>query len=977
MPGSIRALRRRADPVRGGGRIPLVKKRTAGRPQFRTAGTDTLSAQEERIADTVEAAFTAVPQQSLLDSLERRDEAGYALAVLKALSDAQGRLQDALLASFVSSGETSAVDLGRELSRQYRQVGKAETPSPSEVALRFRFNATDPRATAWAQNEAGRLITNMAASEREMFRALVEQSFVESRTMGTTASSIFQQLQTVTPTPSARDFGQSIGANLNGLTTRYERAVMNRVASVADDLAARGITGEKALERMRKEGDKYASKLRRTRSRTIARTERMMAHNQARLLSYQQAIDSGLMSREYSRKVWSTGPFDVCPICVAMSGVEAKVADPFTLPNGAQVQAPPGHPNCRCTLQTRTDTTLYDPPRALGTGEPGDPFRIGRPGLTTEGQIFSTGPLPGGVVAPVVSPTPLEQTNNASLDEVVRIGERQRRAGAANGLSDAADDAVRRYENGSGDYGLVNWRLREPERFEALGRKADKKAAQEVLDGLDEAMELAPDLDQPIMLYRGVTDEGVDALAGLRVGDTFEDAGFVSTSFRRQTAEVFARPRRTGGTGRLVEIEAGPGTRGLMPRAYRNENVREALTGRYDEAEFLLNRGTRFEVVEVSDDVLRVRVVTEPRPTVAPKPPPPAPTPPASSVTANPAGPRADDLASFDSYGLNGSAIRPSDEVAELFEAQYRQYADIDTSDLQFLEQREIEQLADKFEEEDAVTRWLAEADRRAGEAGFSRVADDLLRDWERHQYLVSEQRSPSGLAKFLKDAPKDVPEDEVRAAWLRLEQDFLTKMEEAKVSIQVRPTDLLKILDDGRFKTQFETGTSGGVKDIALRQKEEYRRFGLRRDAPVEQRPIYGHLERPETPNFAVDQYGSARVVLRDEVRERTTYTNGDSLGGGYFANPVNAPATDYIPTAIRRWPPDFGKGFLEAQVHGGVGVDDIAEVIFDTSALTYTEPSKKLLKQLDERGIPYRFVEREGAWKRDTYRTIANPVT
>ena len=386
MPGSIRALRRRADPVRGGGRIPLVKKRTAGRPQFRTAGTDTLSAQEERIADTVEAAFTAVPQQTLLDSLERRDEAGYALAVLNALSDAQGRIQEVLLASFVSSGETSAVDLGRELSRQYRQVGKADTPSPSEVALRFRFNATDPRATAWAQAEAGRLITNMAASEREMFRALVEQSFVESRTVGTTASSIFQQLQTVTPTPTARDFGQSIGANLNGLTERYERAVMNRVASVADDLAARGITGEKALERMRKEGDKYATKLRRTRSRTIARTERMMAHNQARLLSYQQAIDSGLMSREYSRKVWSTGPFDVCPICVAMSGVEAKVADPFTLPNGAQVQAPPGHPNCRCTLQTRTDTTLYDPPRALGTGEPGDPFRIGRPGFSAEGE---------------------------------------------------------------------------------------------------------------------------------------------------------------------------------------------------------------------------------------------------------------------------------------------------------------------------------------------------------------------------------------------------------------------------------------------------------------------------------------------------------------------------------------------------------------------------------------------------------------
>jgi hypothetical protein len=762
MPGSIRALRRQADPVRGLGRIPLSKARTPGRPQHRTPGTDTLSRQEQQIADTVEAAFNRVPHQTLLDSLERRDTAGYARAVLNALADAQGSIEAALLASFVSSGETSAIDLGRELSRQYRQVGKAEAPSPSEVALRFRFNATDPRATAWAQAEAGRLITNMATSQQEVFRALVEQSFVESRTMGTTASSIFQQLQTVTPSPTASAFADSIGTNLNGLTTRYERAVMNRVAAVADDLADRGVDGVKALERMRKEGDKYATKLRRARSRTIARTERMMAHNQARLLSYQQAIDSGLMSREHSRKVWSTGPFDVCPICVAMSGTEAKVADAFTLPNGAQVQAPPAHPNCRCTLQTRTDTTLYDPPRALGTGEPGDPFRIGRPGFSAEGERLRGIRLPS---APVPTATP------------------------------------------------------------------------------------------------------------------------------------------------------------------------------------------------------------------APQPPPPEPAIP-PQVTPNPAGPRADDLVTLDSYGLRGNAIRPNDEVADLFEARYRQYADIDTSELQFLEQREIERLADEFFDEEVVIAWKAETERLAREAGFRGVADDLLRDWERQQYLVSNQRSPNGLKEFLKDLPEGVTEDEARAAWLRIEQDFLKKIEESKVSIQVRPTDLSKIVNDGRFKTQFETGTSGGAKDIALRQKEEYRRFGLGRDAPVEQRPIYGHLERPDIPNNAVDQYGSVRVILRDEVRERTTYTNGDSLGGGYFANPVNAPATDYIPTASRRWPPDFGAGYLEAQVHGGVGVDDIAEVIFDTSARTYIEPSKKLLKQLDERGIPYRFVEREGAWKRDTYRTIPNPL-
>jgi hypothetical protein len=404
MPGSIRAVRHRVDPIRGRGRIPLSKARSAGRPQFRDAGSDTLSRQEEAIADAIRAAYDLIPPESLLNAVETADTAGYARTVLTALTEAAEDLQDVLLESFVASGETSAIDLGRELSRQYTRVGKADAPSPSDVALRFRFNATDPRATAWAQTEAGRLITNMAASEQAMFRQLVEQSFVESRTVQTTASSIFQQLQTVTPSPGARDFAEALGGNLNGLTTRYEQAVMNRVANVADDLAKRGITGTKALERMRKEGDKYATKLRRTRSRTIARTERMMAHNQARLLSYQQAIDAGIMSREHSRKVWSTGPFDVCPICVGMAGTEAKVADPFTLPNGAQVQAPPAHPNCRCTLSTRTDTDLYQPPQALGTGVPGDPFRLSGQQLTPGGRIATQVRLPGVPVPPPPPP---------------------------------------------------------------------------------------------------------------------------------------------------------------------------------------------------------------------------------------------------------------------------------------------------------------------------------------------------------------------------------------------------------------------------------------------------------------------------------------------------------------------------------------------------------------------------------------------
>jgi hypothetical protein len=250
----------------------------------------------------------------------------------------------------------------------------------------------------------------MVRSEQEAIRQIVTGALADNRSWQQTGRGIFAQLNSVSPSAGVREFADTLGSNLNGLTQRYEQAVINRVTSVADDLASRGITGTKALDQMRKEGDKYATKLRRARSRTIARTERMRAHNQARLLSFEQAIDSGLASREHSRKQWQTGPFDVCKICVPMQGVQAKVSDAFTLPNGAMVMSPPAHPNCRCNMTMVTDVRLYDPPQTLGTGQPGDPFRIGQRQFSEQGRQLAGRPVTD-VPMPTVPSPPTPRVN--------------------------------------------------------------------------------------------------------------------------------------------------------------------------------------------------------------------------------------------------------------------------------------------------------------------------------------------------------------------------------------------------------------------------------------------------------------------------------------------------------------------------------------------------------------------------------------
>lgn len=605
MPGRVRAVKRATDPIRGRGRIPLAKRRSSGHPEFRPAGAPTVSALEARIADAVLDAVQSIPHQTFLDAVVSGDADGFGVAVLNRLSEASERIEEALMEAFIVSGETSALELGKELSRAYSKVGKAaDVPLPSEVALRFRFDKTDPRATAWVRGEAGQLITNMTNESRLLIRNVIGDAFDSQRTWAQTGRGIFGQLATITPSPSVRDYADALGANLNGLTTRYERAVVNRVTALADDYASRGITGTKALQGMRKEGERYAERLRRSRSRTIARTERMRAHNQARLLSYQQAIESGLASSEHSRKEWQTGPFDVCPICVSTAGQKVKVNEQFTLPNGAQVDCPPAHPNCRCNMTMVTDTRLYQPSDRLGTGLPGDPFRTTPRGFTETGQTLSQRPLPG-----VPPATPTETVQPQPAPEAVPVSDPLRNRLVQDPMD--KDAAISLYQRGDANSGYTNRKLFKEE-FDTLTE--DQLS---FIRGLDEAMTAS---EETRTLYRGIdintfrsTDQDMIGLyQNLKVGDEIPQGGFLSTTSNKNTAKQFSRSmflenRRDKG-GILFEIETPKGTRNIeMPN--RSGSRKKGMY--HDEQEVLLERGGRLVVQSVrrgSNNVTAVRV---------------------------------------------------------------------------------------------------------------------------------------------------------------------------------------------------------------------------------------------------------------------------------------------------------------------------------------------------------------------------------
>jgi hypothetical protein len=200
--------------------------------------------------------------------------------------------------------------------------------------------------------------------------------------------------------------------------------------------------------------------------------------------------------------------------------------------------------------------------------------------------------------------------------------------------------------------------------------------------------------------------------------------------------------------------------------------------------------------------------------------------------------------------------------------------------------------------------------------------------------------------------------EDGKRRAKAQIRKDFAGK----KVATRITPGGLAKVLDDGRFKTMFETKMTSASNYIPeKRAMYEEMAFGLSRDADPTKRPIYGYLsdgvKSIEDDDTLLDTYGDVQVIFKDAIRSRTTATVGDSLDQAVLPSPVNDPQWFSFSGGMRQsqhgYAPE-GAAFLykEAQIHDGVSTEDIEEVVFPKD----DPPTPELQAALKRRGIPWR---------------------
>lgn len=273
---------------------------------------------------------------------------------------------------------------------------------------------------------------------------------------------------------------------------------------------------------------------------------------------------------------------------------------------------------------------------------------------------------------------------------------------------------------------------------------------------------------------------------------------------------------------------------------------------------------------------------------------------------------------------------------------------------------------------------------------------------------------------------------------------DDLEVLTKGAPRIAILENALIKVLQDGRMLSQYESGTSQGTYDPEFRRRLERRAMGVPEMLNNQFRPIYGFfpdLHRlfgwtedgefvvsygkrkgellPPLENESVKPYGQMQLVLKDKLRERTTVTVRDSFGVRKTAAPLSDKALEEIGREIGYERPDgtvdidrvkrltsvfcrvdlgnfavmalalngllnrqnpekrkfllealkkigymevdaieedpFKYGYTEAQIHGGVDIQDIDKVILPY-ANAETAPSA-LIALLDLRGIPYEF--------------------
>jgi len=217
---------------------------------------------------------------------------------------------------------------------------------------------------------------------------------------------------------------------------------------------------------------------------------------------------------------------------------------------------------------------------------------------------------------------------------------------------------------------------------------------------------------------------------------------------------------------------------------------------------------------------------------------------------------------------------------------------------------------------------------------------------------------------------------EEMESNFVSLDKDLKALTDKNPVSIMTEEEVLESILDDGKVKSIYELDDNWkGEQYRENRTAYEKVAFGYDANTPPEIRPVSGIVYPSQMNDKLIDtfgtNYGSVQLVLKDDVKSRTTVTIGDSLDKWQRPTPIGGqvPRTFDLATMAQSSDKFSGRGenmftketfwgftYVEAQVHGGVKLSDISKVVIHYPQWIDMEATTS---RLDDMGIAWEVVQ------------------
>lgn len=440
---------------------------------------------------------------------------------------------------------------------------------PMFDSLSFSINTQDPGIVSWIKDRGAEFVTSCTAEQKKAIQSLLVKKITDQHTVDELARFIRPCIGlTDGDTKAALKLYDTVKATLQ---TNHPRMKPENIRKKALDAA-----------------QKYAEQKHRQRAFTIAQTELEFAYNRGADQGVRQAQSQGLIGKTIKRWITS-GDDSVCSICAALDGTEIEMDDNFDFKGrllfAGQKMLPPAHPRCACAVEY----IEVEPP----VFRPENMTEIETEAGLEELKEFSSGEAAEEYFGKRPDRS-LRRSNREEYDRQLDYFKTQSPYGKWSQQTTLQEEASITNYCGP-DYSAINGLLRREmtENQVKLWDDLGNRKTSEMISDISSAISKF-DLPEDIKVFRTCENDVLEKLQ-TKIGSTFHDDGFVSTSVVREK-------QASGNIFMEISVPKGQGVGAWV----------NPLSGKPEEYEFLLNRGTDFLVTDIGQDgadtIIRMKV---------------------------------------------------------------------------------------------------------------------------------------------------------------------------------------------------------------------------------------------------------------------------------------------------------------------------------------------------------------------------------